>query len=179
MKLQWKVAPKPSGRYRSFEKRGWPTAYYIEGGRPAAFIDCEDGYRPSEVALGEHRELTVRICNHQHPNAVNSWVVVKLKKKFETLGAAKGAIVDFLEAHPEYWPVQKPSEVPLEVELSTALLELLEALAYRKAGGDAFVMNVNEPQIVDRVSKVLVRAGYSEEEVLSLVRGAEYRAKHP
>ena len=31
VKLHWQVAPSPTGRYRSFDKRGWPTAYYGKG----------------------------------------------------------------------------------------------------------------------------------------------------
>ena len=28
MKLIWKVAEAPTGRFRSFDKRGWPSATY-------------------------------------------------------------------------------------------------------------------------------------------------------
>ena len=36
-KVKWKVASAPTGRYRSFERRGWPGADY-EGDIPAASI---------------------------------------------------------------------------------------------------------------------------------------------
>lgn len=26
--IYWKVDPAPTGRYRSFQRRNWPTAYY-------------------------------------------------------------------------------------------------------------------------------------------------------
>ena len=183
VKLHWQVAPSPTGRYRSFDKRGWPTAYYGKGGKPAAFIYCEDSYNPAEVREGSHGELTVNIAHHQHPRAENGWEVVRLARRAKTLDEAKALAADYINRHPEVHPrpapVPAPAEVPLEMELATALLALLESMAYRKAGGDQFVMNIDEPKIVAQTTRALVRAGYTEDEIKSVVGAAEYRARHP
>lgn len=31
MKIYWRVGEKPTGPYRSFQTRSWPTAYYEDG----------------------------------------------------------------------------------------------------------------------------------------------------
>lgn len=48
MKLTWKVDPPPSGRWKSFTKRGWPTAEWPDGSI-AALIYCADEYIPRLV----------------------------------------------------------------------------------------------------------------------------------
>jgi hypothetical protein len=62
-KVVWHVAPVPTGRYRSFERRGWPTANYGKHGLIAASISCDDEYYPSDVREGKHAPLTVRIAD--------------------------------------------------------------------------------------------------------------------
>lgn len=105
-KLVWVVAPEPTGRYRSFERRGWPTCWWGRDGKPAAFIECEDAYRPADVALGDHKPLRVVLCHHRHPEAGNSWKRLRMKTSFETLAAAKQAVKDFLALHPEFAPIK-------------------------------------------------------------------------
>lgn len=112
LKLYWKVRPEPTGRYRSFGHRGWPIAYYIQGGvrtdtetlKPAAFLYCEDDYVPSRVRLGDHKEIRVHVCHHQHPERGNSWKVFVLKRRAATLDEAKQMVQEFLEAHPDWHP---------------------------------------------------------------------------
>lgn len=108
MKLKWKVGEKPTGRYRSFAKRGWPTAEY-PCGKPAAFLRCDDSYTPSNLALGNHSPITVHLCHHQHPKRGNSWAVMRSKITFETLRDAKDYVQSFVDSHPEYAPLEKKS----------------------------------------------------------------------
>lgn len=110
VKLYWKVQPEPTGRYRSFEHRGWPCAYYDKscgqdvGSKPAAFLYCEDDYRPSDVRLGNHKEIKVSILHHTHPERGNSWKVFYLRKRAATLDEAKQMVQEFLEKNPEWMP---------------------------------------------------------------------------
>lgn len=46
IKLTWRVAPEPTGRYRSFERRAWPSAEY-KNGACAAYMSHEESYEPS------------------------------------------------------------------------------------------------------------------------------------
>ena len=65
-KLIWRVDPAPTGRYRSFQKRGWPSAHYDDKDeRPAAMIQCEDDYDPQDVRAGTHKELTVYVADYR------------------------------------------------------------------------------------------------------------------
>lgn len=55
-KIKWKVGEKPTGMYRAFQSREWPTACYVVGDRYAFSISCEDEYRPADVKSGKHAE---------------------------------------------------------------------------------------------------------------------------
>lgn len=98
--IKWKVSPAPTGRYRSFERRSWPSADYTIGGKPAAYIACEDDYRPANVREGKHAELAVMIA--QWDERTFKWR--RLQQRFATLELAKSAAERFLRAHPEFWP---------------------------------------------------------------------------
>lgn len=97
MKYKWKVQPAPTGRYRSFEKRGWPTADY-ENGRVAASIECEDDYRPQNAKEGKHSLLTVRIADH----STKPFTWKKITKRFATLQEAKDAVDEIFKKYPEF-----------------------------------------------------------------------------
>lgn len=119
MKLYWKVAEAPTGRYRAFDHRSWPTAYYVTPGvrkdaevlPPAAFLYCEDSYCPQDVRAGTHKEITIKVLHHQHPEAMgprgSSWKVFTLKKRAATLDEAKQLVQDFLDKHPDWHPKQE------------------------------------------------------------------------
>lgn len=104
MKLYWKVADKPTGRYRSFERRSWPTAYYGRDGKPAAFLSCEDDYRPADVREGKHAPITLTLLHHQHPEAGNSWKRFRYNKQAKTLDEAKQMVQEFVDKHPDWHP---------------------------------------------------------------------------
>lgn len=69
MKYKWKVDPPPIGRYRSFERRGWPTAYYCDENEScAAWIMCEDKYCPADVKTGKHKPLKLHVADYSKPD---------------------------------------------------------------------------------------------------------------
>lgn len=103
MKLKWKVDPPPTGRWRSFECRGWPTAEY-EDGTIAAHIRCEDAYIPSLVKEGRHAPLIIIIYDYSKPNGNCPWTRMKLMKPAATLREAKERVKQYLKSHPEVFP---------------------------------------------------------------------------
>lgn len=105
VKLVWKIASAPTGRYRSFEHRAWPTCYYGSAeGKPAAFLHCDDSYSASCVKLGQHATIKISVLHHNHELAGNSWVVLTLSRPALTLAEAKERVARFLATHPEFWP---------------------------------------------------------------------------
>ena len=102
IKLKWRVGTVPVGRYRSFEKRAWPSADYADG-RPAAYIRCECAYHPRMVRDGSHPPLKVIIADYSNPsnktdNCGFTWIT--LKSRCATLAEAKQAVIDILAEYP-------------------------------------------------------------------------------
>ena len=108
MKYKWKVAEPPTGRYRSFYTRGWPTAYYLNKEQsPAAIILCEDEYIPRNVKTGKHKELTLIVNDYTNPDPKNpncEWVRKRAKQKFKTLKEAKEWFAKFIKKNPQICP---------------------------------------------------------------------------
>ncbi len=103
MKIKCKVAEPPTGRYRAFERRSWPCAYF-EGGVPAAQILCADDYTPARGrGEAEHAELTVWIADHRG----ESWEWRALKKRAATLAEAKELVAQFYERRPDFAPKEQ------------------------------------------------------------------------
>ena len=101
MKYKWKVSEPPTGRYRSFHKRAWPSAYYLDPEkRPAALMNCEKSYHPKEARSGNHPELTVRVADHSQKPF--KWLV--LKKHFATIDEAKDGFEEFRKKYPHIQP---------------------------------------------------------------------------
>jgi hypothetical protein len=103
-KVVYRVADKPTGMYRSFEHRGWPSGNYAGTDEPAVHISCEDDYVPWRVKTGEHAELTVRVADH---SAKPCWQWRTLKKRCKTLQEAKDLVETFLAQFPQFIPVTK------------------------------------------------------------------------
>lgn len=102
VKLIWKVDEKPTGRYASFEKRSWPTAFY-QNGEYAASISCEDAYNPRDAKEGKHKPLILRLANYSIPSNLENnsgWTMVRAKKEFATLKELKLAAIELLEKNP-------------------------------------------------------------------------------
>ena len=106
LKLKWKNADAPTGRFRSFQKRGWPMASLAGTDIPLASIECEDSYVPANAKDSTHKPLTVRIANWAPPVDPTQarWRWMKIKGEFATLEAAKAAAQRVLLQHPEFWP---------------------------------------------------------------------------
>ena len=107
MKLKWRVAPVPVGRYRSFEQRDWPSATYHGTDNPAASITCADQYVPQDVRDGNHRPLTVLVARWLSPEergtrSAFSWHRVTIE--CATLAEAKGLAESILTDRPNFWP---------------------------------------------------------------------------
>jgi hypothetical protein len=107
VKLKWKVASRPTGRYASFHTRNWPSAEYPNGS-PAASVQCEDDYSPARAREeAPHADLFVFVAEH-FPKS--EWSVKggfkwrKLKGTFKTLAEAKDAAARCLAAHPHFAP---------------------------------------------------------------------------
>jgi hypothetical protein len=109
MKLIWKVDPEPTGPYKSFLSRGWPSAEL--GGELVLQIFCpeKDDYTPAK-ARGDrtHKPLRVRVTDRRQPvGAPILWQWRTIKGEFATLAEAKEAGKKFLCEHPEILGEQK------------------------------------------------------------------------
>jgi hypothetical protein len=99
MKLKWKVSASPTGEYRSFQHRSWPTAEVI--GVTVAQILCDDDYTPARSRSEDrHGELTVMVANRNEC----PWKWRRMKARFTTLSDAKAATQQFFDAHLEWLP---------------------------------------------------------------------------
>ena len=112
-KIRWKVSPEPTGRYRSFDRRGWPFAEYADG-RSAARIQSEDDYVPSLVREGKHTPLEVYVADYSITPTEEKpapWKWRRMKSEFATLKEAQEAVVKLLAAHPEILPKPKTEDL--------------------------------------------------------------------
>lgn len=112
MKYKWKVSEEPTGLYRSFARRRWPTASY-ENGNVAARIDCADDYNPRNAREGRHELLIVWVAVYR-PDAGITWQWQSMKRRFATLQEAKDGFAKLLVDHPEIMPAKTSTEVPLQ-----------------------------------------------------------------
>lgn len=99
MKTKWKVQEAPTGRYKSFERRGWPQLLY-EDGKLAASIQCDDDYSFARARIGKHAPLTVLI--YDYSLGVKHRKVRKLVRRFDRFDLAKKAAETSLAANPEF-----------------------------------------------------------------------------
>lgn len=104
-KIKWKVAEAPTGRYRSFYDRSWPSAEYNEN--PIARLECDDEYRPADVKTGNHAPITVYVADWsvRETNPLGSaFVWKKSKVKANTLKEAKEMVDKILIDYPHFLP---------------------------------------------------------------------------
>jgi hypothetical protein len=102
VQVKWKVAEAPTGRYRSFEKRGWPSASFKGTDRSAIAIYCDDSYTPQRARDGMHGELMVCIADYSVEGPGFKWRT--LKARFKTLDEAKAAGINALDKHSSFLP---------------------------------------------------------------------------
>lgn len=103
-KIKWFVQPAPTGKWKSFETRGWPTAENQDG-RLIAIITCPDQYVPRKVASGEHAPLTVKVMDWRQGNDIRKWR--PLTQQATCMTEAKAMVKRFYEENPEWLPEPK------------------------------------------------------------------------
>lgn len=105
MKIRWEVGAAPTGPYRSFQRRAWPSAYY-EGDKPAAWITCVDDYYPPNAKAGTHNPLNLYVADYSVRSAGGNcpWTRKHVIGTFATLAAAKAAFASLILKHPELMP---------------------------------------------------------------------------
>ena len=101
VKLKWRVGEKPTGPYRSFHQRSWPTAWYGPDDQLVAALDCEDGrgYWPNEA---ETAVLIVRVFDYRD-GAVGR-KSAQLKGRPVGVKAAKALVQRFFEINSDWLP---------------------------------------------------------------------------
>lgn len=109
IKLKWKLPDAPTGRFRSFDKRGWPSATYKGTDKMAAMISCALAYNASlardpVLHNGTLLELTVLLADYTRVEHGGSWKWRTLKQRFNTLAAAKDAAEKYLTDNAAFRP---------------------------------------------------------------------------
>ncbi len=102
MKLKWKVGLKPTGPYRGFAKRSWPSATYTNGdtaGHLASFHD--NGYHPS-LAETERMIIYVALYHTEEERRKKGYFSnCRIKKEVVGVTAAKALLQWYLDNHPQ------------------------------------------------------------------------------
>ncbi len=122
--LKWRVSSIPTGRYRSFEKRMWPSAEY-QNGSPAVQLICTEPYS-SRTVNADNLEFKIGLADHSDPSnketgAGFTWKY--LKQRATSLAQAKILAQTFLQNNPTFAPksnihenivteYQNPAELP-------------------------------------------------------------------
>jgi len=113
MKIKWKVQPAPTGRYRSFERRGWPSGTIND--EAVALLRCEHDYT-AKLAKGEPTfdgtppVISVWVADWTAHNTGTrtkngtAFVWRCLKARFSNVADAKAAAQSFLDSHPNFLP---------------------------------------------------------------------------
>jgi hypothetical protein len=119
-KLKWKVDSPPVGAYRSFSRRGWPTAEYADG-KAAVQLQCEDEYVPRDVKEGKHAPIAVYVADWnikpEERDKRGAFVWRKLKSTFPTLKEAQAAAAKVVDEHPElHGEPAAPPETPKQAD---------------------------------------------------------------
>jgi len=108
-RLWWKVGDAPVGRYRSFDHRSWPSAYFDKKhDLAAAYLSCEDSYAPWRVREGKHGPIIIRVADwnvSKERHGAFEWR--RLKKEAKTLEEAKEIVLDFWKKN----PIKMPEEM--------------------------------------------------------------------
>lgn len=108
MKLIWKIEPKPTGRFSSFQARGWPGATdEHDNSQATIFRESSEGstgvlalqYTAAKAKEG-NLNLRVRVRIDSAPEDVQrlgKWRWGTLKGAFSTLNEAKAAAAAYFE----------------------------------------------------------------------------------
>lgn len=110
MKIVWHIDPKPTGKYRSFAHRRWPSAYNLDAnGDVIALLRAADDsdYVPS---LRETTTLVVRVADYYNPEVEGSFTWRQLKGRPVGFKAAKKLVDAFYKAEPHRKPKENNDE---------------------------------------------------------------------
>jgi hypothetical protein len=101
--IVWSVKPAPRGRYRSFEKRGWPGATYKDFAcSSCAEVVCHSEYKPADAKSGHHSALTLLIAQYQDNG---SWEWKSIPKNFANMAEVKAFLTQHLRDNPHVMPM--------------------------------------------------------------------------
>lgn len=105
LKIKWKIQEAPTGLYRSFQHRGWPTGEV--NAKPFVQLLCETDYSARVAKTGEHAEIAVLLADWSFKDKAKHGAFVwrRLKTRAKTLVEAKSLAQAALDAHPEFLPV--------------------------------------------------------------------------
>jgi hypothetical protein len=109
LKIRWRVSPAPTGRFKSFQPRGWPHAEY-PCGKAAGFIAVQGGMLSDSYngVNAKRTDLSLQVYVAEWSNSGNpddaAWNNRRLKARFKTLQEAKEALSRFLEANSTFRP---------------------------------------------------------------------------
>lgn len=114
--LVWKNGEAPTGPYRSFHNRSWPSAHDRGGNVAASLSVAGVSYSKRAADSGEH-EIVVRVADHTNDNLgrpnkeIGAFVWKQLKKKYRTVKEAKAAAEACLKANPQLMRKVDPKKV--------------------------------------------------------------------
>lgn len=106
-KLKWRVCAPATGAYRSFQKRGWPSAEY-RNERTAATLSCDTEYSAQDVRDFTHAPISIRVLDWSGEKPVSRL----FKFQATDLAMAKAFVDRVLNKNPHY--VGDPSYKPLQ-----------------------------------------------------------------
>lgn len=117
IKIKWLVQPKPTGRYKSFAKRGWPQAWYGED--LVAAIHADEDYRPA--IAGGLLCPALRVVVYDYRRGAQLRKSAQLKNRACSVDDAKRLVASFYKAHPDWLPNQiSPETVTAATSTSRA-----------------------------------------------------------
>jgi len=104
VEVRWRVDPVPTGRYRSFEERGWPGLEVKVQGQWDVLgqIFCDTAYSVRVAKSGEHAALRLRLINHNDETLPRHSIGVKPHKS--ALPEAKALAIRMVKKHPGILP---------------------------------------------------------------------------
>ena len=112
--LKWRVPPKPTGKFRSFQRRGWPHADFNEApNRVAVQINCKDDYNAYRVKTAKHEELTVFIAAYDD---AGNWKWRKANQTCTALGEAKALAERLYAKFPQFLPPELRPKIEPKVD---------------------------------------------------------------
>lgn len=105
-KLKWRVDPAPTGQFRSFQSRAWPSADYPNGDFAACIIstDKEDYKGFHAKATGLHLKVKVAKWLKTPDDQAGSFKLLVSKAEYSSIAEAKEAVNKILEKNPELMP---------------------------------------------------------------------------